>query len=375
MNETARNSLIGLFVVLSLVVLAVLLSWFGEAPDWLGGNEWNLRIVGVHELRGVQPGSPVRLGGVDIGRVKTLEFVDLDSPDKGVVIVTGIRDKYLIPSGATARVYGATLGIGTGHIEIQVDPAAVGPPLSKEDAAIRGEMRSIVNEIVTKEMVGSVERMIRNIGDFADAATPVASNLANLLERRTVADVSAPGAAERGMTANLATVVERLDNLTANLNAVFGDVNVQTDVRGVVSDMKATSADLKETAATWKRSSEAIAGKLETGLDDAQRNLDQSFSQLHRLLDRLDDGATHLASITQTINDGRGSVGKLVHDDRLYEAGVLSLERLADAISELKTILGKIERDGYVTIGQAPIPLLRARFPLAKEEGAKEGEE
>ena len=91
MKEGSRNLLVGVFVLSSFAVLGVLMTWFGEAPSWLGGSEWELRITDVAELSGVAEGSPVHLNGVEIGRVKRLEFEDPGRPGLGVVVVAGIR--------------------------------------------------------------------------------------------------------------------------------------------------------------------------------------------------------------------------------------------------------------------------------------------
>jgi len=317
MTEAARNFWVGTFVVVSLIVLATLMAWFGETPEWLGGNEWPLKIIGVRELRGVQPGSPVHLNGVEIGRVKALEFLNAERPDRGVTIVTKINERYTIPRGATARVYGATLGIGTGHIDILVEAgadAAEFSPLPKVGAEITGEMRSIVNEIITKDMIDTVQRTITNFGNFADAATPVAQNLSALLEQRPVQKVSEPGSE---VTANLATVVERIDQLVANLNVVLGDVNVQGDVKAVVHDLKTATTELRETMELWRTSSQKIADNLTTSIDKTEANLDRSFVKLNELLDNLDAGAKSLATSLQVVAEGRGTAGLLVRDSRL----------------------------------------------------------
>ena len=65
MAETTRNFLVGLFVASSLVVLGSLMVVFGEAPSWLGGSEWTLRITGVEQLSGISDGSPVNLNGIE----------------------------------------------------------------------------------------------------------------------------------------------------------------------------------------------------------------------------------------------------------------------------------------------------------------------
>ncbi len=364
MSETVRNLMVGTFVIVSLIVLGTLMAWFGEVPDWLGGNEWNLRIVGVRELRGLDEGSPVHLNGVEIGRVNSLDFIDPSHPDRGVVIVAGIKEAYSVPHGAYARVYGATLGFGGGNIDVVVEPDSVGPPLSKEDATIRGEMRSLIGELITKDLVDSIQRTIDNFGSFADAATPAADNLAKLLEPRSVAEVGGPDAA---VTPNLSTVVERIDNLAENLNAVLGDVSVQGDVKEVVRDLRTASAELKETMEIWKTTSREVADKLNSGIDRTDENLDRTFVKLNEVLAGLDDASKSLAGVMQRVAEGRGTAGLLVRDERLYEAAVLSLERLADGLASAQAILAKIERDGYITLGQAPSGVLRKNYPIQAE--------
>jgi len=258
------------------------------------------------------------------------------------------------------------LGIGTGHIDIHVETGTGDyPPLPKTDARILGEMRSIVNEIITKDMIETVQRTITNFGNFADAATPVAANLAELLKPRSVKEVSEPGSTK---TANVATVVERIDQLAANLNAVLGDVNVQGDVKGVVHDLKTTTEDLKATVELWKTESHRFSDNLNSGIDKIVNNFDRSFANLNELLDSLDAGAKSLASSLQQVSEGRGTAGLLIRDERLYEAAVLSLERFADALATLQRYLGKVESDGYFRIGSPNSGPFTKKFPIASQD-------
>lgn len=372
MKESTRNLLVGLFIVASLTVLGVLMVWFGETPSWLGGSEWTLRITGVQELSGVGDGSPVNLNGVEIGRVKALEFEDPERPDLGVAIVTGIKNSYSVPRSAHARVYGATLGIGTGRIEICVEPGDTGELLDKEFAAIRGEMHSIIGEMINKELVDTVERTIAHIGDLAAEATPVAHNLATLLDERTVADVSQPGAAERGVTANIATMVERIDDLAAHINTVLGDEHVQEDVKTVVSDLQNATEELRETVSLWKTESQKVSDNLNTGIDRTEENLEDSFVRLSDVLDNLDDATKSLAVTLRQVAEGHGTAGLLTHDERLYEAAVLSMERLSELIATLQRIAGKIEEDGAITLAKkTPVGTLTKEFPVG-EKASKE---
>ena len=352
MKETTQNLLVGLFIVTALAALALLMVAFGEAPSWLGGSEWTLRITGVNQLSGISEGSPVNLNGVEIGRVTSLEFEDPSRPDLGVMIVTGIKKRYSVPQGAVARLYGATLGFGTGRIDIFVEPGTKAEPMDKEFALMRGEMRNVINELISKDMVGAVEQTITHIGQLAEAAKPVAKNLAILIERRSVADVDQPESTERVLQANFSTVMERVDDLVANINTILGDDKVQDDVKTAVGDLKTATEQLRQTATLWKTATERISKQLTTGIDRTQENLDKSFARLTDVLNNLDDASKGMARLMNRIDDGEGTAGLLVRDDRLYEAGVLTLERMSELIATLQRILGKAEEDGYIKIGQ-----------------------
>jgi len=364
MTEQARNFSVGLFVVGSLGALAALMVWFGEVPDWLATSEWNLQITGVRELSGVGAGSPVNLNGVEIGRVKKIDFHDSDRPDQGVIIMARIKQHFSVPRNATAQIYGATLGFGSGHINIITEPGVSAPPLPKEGARIPGEMKSMVGDLISKQLIDSVEKTISNMGSLAEAAVPVAENLAELLEQRSVSEIGAPGAVERGVVANFSTVLERLDNFIQHLNRILGDENVQGNVKLAVRDLKDATEGLKLMIGQWRTQSEKLAENLNSGIDRTEVNLERSFVGLNRVLENLDDASGSLAAALRNMAEGKGTVGLLARDDRLYEAGVLALERLGAVMADLKVITGKIKEDGYITVGQAPTGLLKKRFPI-----------
>ena len=365
MKESTRNLLVGIFVVASLAVLGWLMMWFGEAPSLLGGSQWTLRITGVQELSGIGEGSPVNLNGVEIGRVQKLEFEDPVRPGQGVVIVAAIKNTYSVPAGATARVYGATLGFGTGHVAIVVEPSLRAVPLVRGFAQIPGEMRSIIGEVISKEMLSSLEGTVNDIGELAAAAIPVAENLAKLLEKRTIAETTLPGAAEKGITPNFSTVIERLESLVAHADAILGDESVRDDIKEAAGDLRQATEELKQTIGLWKTEGQRISDNVNTGIDRTEENLDQSFAKLNQVLDNLDDATKSMAATLHRVREGEGTAGLFARDDRLYEAAVLTFERFSELIGTLQRITGKIEEDGYITLAKpTPVGTIPKRFPV-----------
>ena len=364
MTETARNFWVGTFVLASFVVLGSLMVWFGEVPDWIISSEWSLRITGVHELSGVAPGSPVNLNGVEIGRVRTIGFVNAQQPDQGVVITAGIKQDFSVPTDAVAHIYGATLGFGMGHIDIVPSPNVSAQPIPRKNAEIPGAMKSKIAELISRETIDAIEKTITRIGDLAAAATPVAKNLGDILEQRGISQVEAPDAAQSGVIANVSTILERMDRFIANLNVILGDENLQEDVKSAVGNLKGATEELRQTIALWNTESRRIADQLNKGIDRTEQNLDRSFVNLNRFLENLDEAATSLATALRQVAEGHGTAGLLVRDERLYEAAVLAIERFGAVMANLEVITGKIKDEGYITVGQAPTGFFKKDIPI-----------
>lgn len=355
MQETRRNLLVGAFMLTGLVALALLMAMFGEAPEWLGGAEWRLRIR-VAQLRTAPEGTPVNLNGIQIGRVGALEFDNPARPDQGVSVMALIKDKYDVPSGAHAVVYEPVLGVGRGHIEILVPPEGGGAPLPRVDASILGRMSSMMHEVVPETLMSSVEKTVIQIGNFAEALTPVANDLHDLMVRTPVDAVDDPAQARR-VVANLSTVIQRVDQAVKHFNDVLGDPAVKSALRESIDNLRQMSedgklavGDMRETAATLRDASLRITAKAEQALDAASADVSELSRKSAPVLDNLAQLTANLSRASFALADGQGTAGKFLRDDRLYEKMVLFMDRFTELVNTVRRIAGKTERQGYLDL-------------------------
>ena len=354
MNETRRNLLVGLFMIVGLGVLATLLVLFGERPSWLGGAEWKLKII-FTEAETVAEGMQINLSGVQVGRVGQVEFVDSQRPHLGLEVVGLIKDKYTVPRGSEAHLFAGPLGLGRGRIDI-VSPHVETPPLPKKGASIPGEMANPFEGLIPETLMFSVEKSVQQIGNLAERATPLADDLHNLFEMRTVEQVDEdPVARARGFTANIYTVVQRLDHTLKHVIDVLGDPEVQSAVRDGIQDLRQAAADAREMIATLRDTSaqvqedlDRLADRLDSGLADANEGINEIREILIPALDELSKAAENLNRASRPLADGEGTLGMLIHDARLYEAMLLSMKRITDAVDKIRRLLDRWEKQGYI---------------------------
>jgi ABC-type transporter Mla subunit MlaD len=372
MEEGRRNLMVGVFVLVGLGALGTLIILFGRAPTWLAtGNTYPLHVH-FDEVSGVREGNLVTIKGIEIGRV---DRVDLQRPglplqptppraqpeagnllvakEVGVDVVLAIKNRYLIPKGSTAQTTEPMLGQGRPPIEIFPGPSGLEalPP----GATIEGRVQRAIDSIFPSGVVNTFETTARQIGDAAEALTPVLDEVKQLLEARSPSKVDQPG----GPQGNLSSAVARVDTLVKNFNDVLGDGQVKNQLRDTVANVHEMSEKGKkvitdlETAASDAREFVAEGRKVAAKADETLTNLDGRVTEVAQKtldgLDRADRFLDYLNVVGEQVATGKGNVGQLFMDGKLYDAMTLTAERLAVAVEEARALIAEW-REGKVRV-------------------------
>jgi phospholipid/cholesterol/gamma-HCH transport system substrate-binding protein len=356
MKETRRNLMVGLFMVAGLAALGYLLVLFGEAPAWLGGAEWTLKIR-LHGISGIEEGTAVYLHGIKIGRVETLEFVRMTAPDQGVEVIAKIREEYNVPTGSVAQCIAPALGMGRGRVDI-LSPGA-GAPI-EDGGTIDGMVVNPLDKILPETLVSSFEGTVVKIGNFAERLTPVAEDLHELLKKTPIPEDEQ---AEAQFTANLYTAVQRLDRALASLDAVIGDPQLRNgllesveNIRTMSADARVALQDFRDMAANLKIDGSRITDKAEAAIENFDRQMTRISDAAVPLLDEGARTSANLRLITANLLDGRGTLGKLLTDERFYEVLVLSFERAREAVDSMGRLFQRFEKSGRIGLNVNGFP-------------------
>ncbi|HRX84746.1 MAG TPA: MlaD family protein [Phycisphaerae bacterium] len=348
MTEMRRNFLVGLFMVVGLGALGYLLVLFGEAPAWLGGAEWTLRIR-VNEISGIEEGTPVYLNGIKVGRVTGLAFVRMTEPDQGVEIITQIENDYSVPSGSVAQCIGPALGVGRGRVDIQAHGA--GAPIESE-GVISGVNINPLDKILPESLITSVEGTVVKVGNFAETLTPVAKDLHELLKKSPIPTTDEEAAR---FTTNLYTAVQRFDRVLKSIHDVIGDPKLKNglldaveNIRQMSADGRVAFADFRDTSANLKIDASRLADKMEGTVDNIDRQVTRITDAAIPVLDQAAKSSANLRVITDNMLAGQGTIGRLLTDERLYEVMVLSLQRAQDAVDSLRRLFERFEKSGRI---------------------------
>jgi phospholipid/cholesterol/gamma-HCH transport system substrate-binding protein len=313
MKNTLETRL-GIFFALALVVAVIILEMIG-AMDWFkGGYQINASFKTAQELK---RGDFVKMAGVEVGRVEKIEL------ENGRARVTmKIQARYEIKTDAKAVVKFAGL-MGQNFISIEGGTAAAPaiqsgsletieqPDLSVLMAKLEGVAGGIEN--LTKSF--STDNMSSLLGPLTDFvkqnSAPLTAMIANL---KTVSGHIAEG---RGS-------VGRLVMDEAFYNAAFGTV---TNLQSAAGDIKNLSGKADDMITQVRSLIDSInSGKGTLGL----------LAKDDKLYHETTASMTNLREILQKMNQGQGSVGKLINDDSFLRNAKLSLQKLDKATDGLE---------------------------------------
>jgi len=351
MTDRNRNVLIGLFVLVGLVCLAVLIVLFGESRG-LFSQRYVVRAK-FKRIVGVREGTDVNLAGVWAGNVTNVELIDPGEPGKGVYAVMQIDQQYVVPRGSVANV--VTPIMGQAAINIIPPPAAAAPVPRDGTAIIQGLLKNPLETVIDPKLMATLEKTTAQIGTLAEALTPAARAVEELLKLRPIAEVEK---APETVTANLSTAVERLHSVLKHIETVLGDPEVQSNLKETLVNFKAASEEAKLAVAGLRTFSEEAQGaaagarkviaKLDATVDTTHRHIDELGQRLLLNADKLSRILDYLAAAGYDMAEGEGTVGMLLRDPKFYDELMLTTQRLGAAAAELQVLVKQWQKEGIL---------------------------
>ncbi len=262
---------VGVFVLLGLAVLGILVFLVGDERHMFE-RQAHLRAT-FRDVAGLKVGSPVRMGGVDVGHVTAITF------------------------GATP----ADRGI---HVRFSLVAAQLNRV--RADSVVRIASKGLLGDKALDLTMGNDSRLL---ADESEVRTEESDDIANAMRSGTEA---------------LARANEVLGNVAAATRPL-ANPQLGTDVAAMAHDLRAITRAMAEGPGTMHTllTDPATASRIE-------RTLASVESASSRLSSMTDD----VAALTREARSGRGMVHALLYD-REGEAMLRSFARTADEVSAI----------------------------------------
>lgn len=314
MNNEAK---VGLFVVIIAVVLVATIYFVGD-EQW--GRHFTPYKTYLQYAGGVEPGSKVLFGGIEVGRVTTVRAWNQD-PTK-IEISLEMKEGTPVNLNSVAKL---------GTVSLMSSPA-MSVTTGTRDAA-----RLKPNDVIRSEESVSVDDMARKISGIADSAQNLIAQVQDEL---------------RGITG-------RADTLLANLNDVTGQTNrknlagILRQVNTMVAEQSPKIDRMTDQILSVSQDADSAIRKVGPLMDHA----DATVMNVNTTIDQLRDPIRHdLAQLQSTMEQARNLMANVqsvvnANDDNIRE----TIENLRIVSENLSQVTDHVN--------QQPWSLVRIRQP------------
>jgi phospholipid/cholesterol/gamma-HCH transport system substrate-binding protein len=357
-RTTTMAVIVGIFAVVG-VLLLFMFSLKATGPSVRSGYTITTE---VNDSKGLEIGAEVTRAGVPIGVVKKVSLAEGDR-DK-VVIVMQVLPNAAIRKDAIATIQLKSL-LGTYFIHLS--HGTPGSPLVKEGDALKSEELMDINDVM---------RIVAGMGDQVDGLlASVNSNQKAFFEKingvidenrgnvKTVTAALAKSAPKvEGFFDSVGGVADSLNEGKGTLGKLLNDDTVYNDVKATASNLQQITTQVKSGEGTLGKviydkklatqlestfdNVDAATKSLRTTLESSNESIKGLLDAFQRVTPNLEKSFTNFAEISEKVNKGDGTLGKLVNDPELYNEVRRTVQQIRKTFEEgeeqsvMRTFLG-----------------------------------
>ena len=293
---------VGIAIVIAIAVFFAGLRFFQDLPIFRDSYTMQAQF---EDAGGIVSGNPVRMKGVSIG---TVQSVVLDQETQLVEVRFRVNEGVQIPEGSYAEVTGFSALSG---VRLSIVPGPSSNPALPPNATLSEPPKGDI-----------LERLSDQAPVLATKADSVLTNT-NTFVRALGEQVDNPQSDLRQLLSTLTQTARNLQTMTEGEDAAL---------RATVRNLEAISADLERFTGTDTDTLEA------NNMGTTMARLNRSITRLDTTLARLESTTANLSEVSRKMNEGEGTIGRLVNDDGLYM-------KLDSAATEANVLLRDLRDD------------------------------
>ena len=303
MSTTAK---VGLFVLLTSIVAGYLIITFDTG---MFHKTKKVYYAYFNEAPGLSMGADVSIKGIKAGKVESITL------ENGKVKIKIGLDKE-IQLYKNAKVYIRTMGL-MGDKYVYIDPGSPdagilpnGDVISKtkiyastEDAfESASKLMDSLNEALGN---GKLAKLIEDIDKLAvETRQLVSENRKNL--KKSIDNIEK---ITSSLKDSLPKLIAKIEQVADNLEKITGEN--KEDIREIIKNLKETTKALKEKTPKTLEDIDLAAKEVRDTLHENRSDIKTSIKKIKSASKKLDE-------ILAKINEGKGTLGKLVNEDDMY---------------------------------------------------------
>ena len=292
---------IGIFFTAAVAVVGLLI--FRTEKLELGGKKDSVtRFTYFDQVAGLNPQSKIRVAGVPVGEVEK-------------ITLSGGRAKITLSLSKDVALYGDA-NVSLGSIGILGDKYVDLDPGHPQKGAFPDD-----SPIPSKAGV-SLDNLMETLADIGKNVKGVTQALNESI------------GGEQGRQ-KLDEIVDNIRVLTAEFRSMAEENH--SAINNTMANVHAITADLRDKLPKLADQFDTVGKNLNAILEENRPELKGAVTDVRKLAESFQGTADNLNRITDKINDGQGTVGKLLNDDS-------TIKKINEAVDNVNNLLGGMNK-------------------------------
>lgn len=282
----SKYAKLGILIVFSFAIFIWGMNYL-KGIDFFKQNT-SYKVI-YERIDGLLESSAVMMNGYQVGQVKTIEFTDRN--DGSLMVTFSLEGDFKIPKGSVARIVSSDL-MGTKSIKLQIVPSNA---YYASGDTIKGSIEEDLKEQVSMQVLplkNKAEQLLASL----DSAITVVTYVFNAEARKNLSE----------SFAHINQTILNLEKASGELSELL--TTEKGNLQGIIQNVNEISATLNESSDDFSN----MMGNFSSISDSL------AAADLALLVTELQASAKGINSILGKIEQGEGSVGKLMKDDQLY---------------------------------------------------------
>lgn len=347
---------VGIFVLLGLAVLGFLiLNSTGDFNPFADRLQLKARFV---KADGLREGSEVQLAGVTIGKVTKVRMLPPDSPEDANVeavlsVLTELDGRKIserIRSDSTAQLV-ATSVLGNDKM-INITPGTPEGDAVRSNHVLDSSAAISINQLTQtgNDLLQQINKLAIPTNEILNKANQGEGTLGSIINDKSLYNNldSTVGEAKISML-KVQNLLDQAKSGDGTAGKLLNDPELYNNLNKTVAQLEQISNDL--------RSGKGTAGKFlsdDAIYNDAQaimKDVRDSLKEVRPAIKRLDKISSEIEVLTKELNEGKGTAGKLLKDEKLYEEARTAINRVNSLTAKFDVLVNDA-KDGKGTIGK-----------------------
>lgn len=333
------NSRAAVSVGLVLIVATSSLTWFmlATSKDKFSEDATYALLADFTDASGIRWKTRVQINGIDVGKIGEITHARAAEGRLIARVTIRILKEFDVYSNARVRKAAESL---LGDFRIDLDPgfpSSTSHKLQPGDIIPADNVQSVSDLEEIQSRLRNVATQVENVTDSLSKVLSGPEGEGSLkailsrVENSMEAIESATGALSNVVTNNDELLSEMISDLHTFSRALAQASSPGGDLKRVTENMASLTARLDN-----------LAGKI-AGIVDDDNAPEGDRSSLRDTLSHLNTTIENLDDITHKINDGQGSIGKMVNDPAIADTFQRTLEDTSELIGSLSRLQTQIE--------------------------------